>query len=286
MPSAPRPKLMGAFGGMLGGVVGVALALFLEMTRSTYRARRELEAETGLPVLASLPRMPRGDLRGIVEGLRSNSNTMFGERIRHLRTFLLMQNGRAEKKAIMFASSQPDEGKSMTAVGMAEMAALAGRSVLLLDGDLRRSRLAQSFGWDMRHDLSDFILHRCDLAEAIHTDGALGFDVLAPSRPCPEAADKLSTTWLDPVMKELTRVYDLVVIDSPPILKVSDGLVLARVADSIVYVVRWDGTPRAAVSEGLDTLAEMRLGVTGLVLNQVDPKQAEKTYGEGYAAYA
>jgi succinoglycan biosynthesis transport protein ExoP len=285
VPSAPRPKLMGALGGVLGGTLGIALALLFEMNRPTYRSRSELEAETELPVLASLPRSPRKDFAEIIRGLRRNSNTMFGERIRHLRTVLLMQNGRAGTRAILVASSQPNEGKSLTAMALAEMAALAGKSVILVDGDLRRSRLAKSFGWEMRCDLANFILQDCDLAEAIHTDETLGLDVLCPARPCPAAADKLAATWLEPVISELKRVYDLVIIDSAPILKVADALVLARVADSIVYVVRWDATGRAAVIEGLDTLAEMRLGVTGLVLNDVDPKMARETYGEGYTLH-
>jgi capsular exopolysaccharide synthesis family protein len=202
-----------------------------------------------------------------------------------LRT-LPLQRGGGDKQVILVTSSLPDEGKSMTAMALAEMAALAGKSVLLVDADLRRSRLMKTFGWNPDYDLADFILERADLAEAIMTDDALGIHVLAAAQPCPEAADDLSTDWLRPMMDELKRVYDVVIVDSPPLLKVSDGLVLAQVADSIVYVVRWDETPRSAVAEGLDALAGMNLGVTGIVLNQVDPKVAEKAYGEGYAAYA
>lgn len=286
VPTAPRPKLMAAFGLMLGGTIGIGLALFFEMTRATFRTRREIEAETGVKVLATLPRVVGGNLQEVIAGLRWNPNSMFGERIRQLRTFLMMQGRTGGNQVVLVTSSHPDEGKSMTALALAEMAALAGKSVLLVDADLRRSRLARDFGWTPEHDLADFILERADLAEAIMTDDDLGINVLAATHPCPEAADDLATDWLAPMMDELTRVYDVVIVDSPPLLKVSDGLVLAQVADSIVYVVRWDQTPRAAVSEGLDALAGVGRGVTGIVLNQVDPKTAEKAYGEGYAAHA
>lgn len=286
VPSAPRPRLMAFFGLMLGGTIGIGLALFTEMTRATFRTRREIEAETGVKVLATLPRVGGGDLKEVIAGLRWNPNSMFGERIRQLRTFLFMQGRAADNRVVLVTSSYPDEGKSMTAMALAEMAALAGKSVILVDADLRRSHLVKSFGWEPEYDLADFILERSDLAESILTDHELGIHVLAAANPCPEAADDLNTDWLRPMMEELKRVYDVVIVDSPPLLKVSDGLVLAQVADSIVYVVRWDVTPRSAVAEGLDALAGMNLGVTGIVLNQVDPKVAEKAYGEGYAAYA
>ncbi len=286
LPSSPKPKLLGAAGGVLGLAAGLAAALFLEMTRPTFRTRQEVENDTGLPVISWLPELPKGDLASYMRALRGNSNTVYGERIRHLRTFLLMRNGRDEARAVMIVSSNPDEGKSTTALALAQMAALAGRSVILIDGDLRRSRMAAEMGWQMDPDFADFIQFRADLSQIIHTDEALGIDVLGPARPCPEAADRLSTSWLEPVMTELKRVYDVVIIDAPPLSKVSDGLVLARVADSIVYVVEWDRTPRSVVREGLDTLAEMRLGVTGVVLNKVDPKALESAYGKGYGNYA
>lgn len=282
----PRPKLLAAFGGLLGLTVGVIVALFLEMTRTTFRSRRELEAETGRRVLATIPKAGTGSAKDIITALRNNSNTLFGERIRQLRTFLFMRSGRFSKQVVLVSSSQPGEGKSLTALALAEMAVLAGKSVVLVDADLRRSTLVDTFGWTPKYDFADFILERCDLAEAIHTDENLGINVLAAKAPCPEAADEFNTDWLAPMMDELKRVYDVVVIDSPPLLKVSDALVLARVADSVIYVVRWDSTLRSAVAEGLDALAQMNLGVTGLILNQVDPKLAENAYGESYAHYS
>ena len=197
-----------------------------------------------------------------------------------------MRRGGFDKQVIMVASSRPDEGKSMVAMALAEMAVLAGKEVVVVDGDLRCSSLVKNFGWTPEHDLADFVLERCALDEAILTDEALGINVLPTANHSVEAADELNVDWLAPMMDELKAVYDVVIIDSPPLLEVADGLVLARVADSIVYVVRWDKTPRQAVAEGLEALSAMRLGVTGIVLNRADPKYTENSYGESYAAYA
>lgn len=285
VPSAPRPKLMGAFGLILGLTAGLVAALFLEMTRSTFRTKREIEGETGLPMLAALPLQPDGGLRGVIDGLRINSNTMFGEKIRQVRTMLAMQSRQDEPRAVLVTSSQPGEGKTTTAMALAQMAALAGKSVIVVDGDLRRSQLVATFGWRMEDDFADFILEHADLPEAIHSDPETGIDVLTTATPCPEAADDLSADWLKPLMDELKRCYDVVIIDTPPLLNVADGLVLAGVADSILYVVRWDQTRRSAVREGLDALGGLGLRPAGVVLTQIDPKAAGKIYGEGYASY-
>lgn len=285
-PSAPRPKLLGAFGALLGLTFAIIAAVFMEMTRSTFRTRREIEAQTGHRVLATLPRMRGRDMRRIVTNLRGKSNTVFGERMRQLKTVLLMRRGGFDKRVIMVASSRPGEGKSTVAMALAEMAVLAGKEVVVVDADLRCSSLVKNFGWTPKHDFSDFVLERCALDEAILTDETLGINVLPTANHSVEAADELSADWLAPMMDELKAVYDVVIIDSPPLLEVADGLVLARVADSIIYVVRWDTTQRQAVAEGLEALAAMRVGVAGIVLNRADPRYTENSYGESYGAYA
>jgi len=285
-PSAPRPKLLGAFGGLLGLTIAIIAAVFMEMTRSSFRTRREIEAQTGLRVLATLPRMRGRDMRRIITNLRGKSNTVFGERMRQLKTVLLMRRGGFDKQVIMVASSRPGEGKSTVAMALAEMAVLAGKEVVVVDGDLRCSSLVRNFGWTPEHDFADFVLERCALDEAILTDDTLGINVMPTAHHSVEAADELSADWLAPMMDELKAVYDVVIIDSPPLLDVADGLVLARVADSVIYVVRWDKTPRQAVAEGLEALAAMRVGVSGIVLNRADPRYTENSYGESYGAYA
>ena len=281
-PSAPRPKLMGAIGAVLGGVLGLGLVFFLEMTAQTFRSAREIEAETGLPVLAQLPHQPWTSLLDMARALAKDPYSVFGERLRHLRTALLMRDGQDVSRAILVMSSAPGEGKSSTAVALAQMAAMAGRTAIVVDADLRRSTLQKAFGWEMEEDFADFIDGKVGLDRAIYSDPDFGFDMLAATGPQQRAADKLSVSWLKPVIDELKRVYDVVVIDAPALLAVSDALVLAQVADTRIYLVRWDGTPRSAVAEGLDALEEMGLSVAGVVLTQVDPDRSPDAYGEGY----
>lgn len=282
VPASPRTMLMAAVGGLLGLAIGFGAVLFQELTAPSFAHAADLEEATGLPVLAAIP---EGDWRsplGAWQELAAKPYGLYAERIRHLRTALLAREGMAEPRALLLASSVPDEGKTTTALSLARMAALAGRRVVLVDGDLRRASLSQTFGWDMPHDFADFIANTCSLGEAIHRDPALGFDVLAARRPRPDAADELSTAWLEPMIASLKGAYDLVLVDAPAALAVADALVLAQAVDECLYLVRWRSTPRQGVAKGLAQFAEAGLAVSGLVLTQVDPKTGADVYAGDY----
>lgn len=282
-PSTPRPGLMTALGGMTGAALAVGLVFFLELTGIAFRSVRELEAETGLPVLAAIPDGHWRNPRKAFDALRADPYGIYGERIRHLRTALLMRDGRDVSRSILLASSVPGEGKTTTALALAHMSALAGKSVIVIDCDLRRSMLQAAFRWKMEHDFVDFIENRCDIEEAIHSDPDLGFDVLVATGSHPETADQLSAKWLKPLIDQLKQVYDVVLVDAPALLAVSDALVLAQAVDSRVYLVRWNETPRSAVSKGLAAFDEMGLALDGTVMTIVDDSKSPDAYASEYA---
>ena len=273
VPSSPRTVLMAVIGGMVGLVLGFGIVFFQEMTSSTFSRASELEQETGLPVLAAIPAWSE---------LSKRPYGAYAERIRHLRTALMVKDGRAMSRAVLIASSVPGEGKTTTTLALARMAALAGKRVLVIDGDLRRSTLSQTFGWRMTRDFADFIANTCSLSEAILHDEKLGFDILAASRPRPDAADELSVGWLEPMMASLKQAYDLVLVDAPAALAVADALVLAQAVDESLYLVRWRSTERQGVAKGLSQFAEAGVPVSGLVLTLVDPKTGPDVYAGNY----
>jgi succinoglycan biosynthesis transport protein ExoP len=282
-PSSPRPKLVIALGGMAGAAIGLTLAFFLELSGSTFRSEAEIERETGLPVLAAIPLGDWKSPRAAYRELERAPHGVYAERIRHLRTALLTPSKKDAGKSILVTSSVPMEGKTTTTLAFAKMASLAGKSVIVVDCDLRRSSLQRTFGWDMDYDLADFIHDECSLGDAVYSDARLGFDVLASTDPLPSAADQLSENWLKPMLNMLTRFYDVVLLDAPPALAVSDALILSQVVDSTIYLVRWDETPRAAVAKGLTSFAEMGKGPDGIVMTMVDPKFSAMSYTDEYA---
>ncbi len=281
-PSAPKTKMMAVLGFLVGGTFMVVWVFFNEMTAQTFRTVRELEAETGQPVLSALPLSQWKDTRAALADMRANPYGRYAERVRQLRTSILMRHGSDEAQSVMLMSSAPGEGKTTANLALAQMAALAGKSTIIVDCDLRRPRVQQALGLPMTTDFADFIEGSAELPNVIYSSVEHGFDVIAARVPRPEAADELSATWLRPLISELTRVYDFVVVDAPAMLAVSDAMIVAETVDTRIYLVSADATPRAAVQDGLGRLAEMRLPVAGLVLNKVDTRKSHDPYAEGY----
>lgn len=285
-PSAPRPKLMIAVGAVVGTLAGLAWVLFGTLTALGYSSLTRLEAETGLPALSVIPQARLRNPRAAVEALRKEPHGAYAERVRALRTALLVQDGKDEPRSVMLMSSLPDEGKTTTLLSLAALSAAAGRSVIVVDCDLRRASIGQVFGGKEGGDFAGFIREDCDLSEAIHHDEGLGADVLAPRKPAPDLSDQLSPHWLGPLFDELKKIYDVVLVDAPAVLSVSDALVVAPGVDSRVYLVRAVKTPRGAVAKGLGLLDEAGITLTGTAMTMADPRDVADSYHEAYAAYA
>lgn len=281
-PSAPKTKMLAFLGAVIGGTLMVGWVFFNEMTAVTFRTQRELEAETGLPVLSALPLDRWRDTRAALAEIRRDPYGRYAERVRQLRTALLMRNARSERQSVMVLSSAPGEGKTTAALALAQMAALAGKSTVVVDCDLRRPRVQQALDLQMSQDFADFIEGTASLPDVIYTSVENGFDVIAARTARQAAADELSTVWLRPLIAELSRVYDFVVVDAPAMLAVSDAMIVAEVVDTRVYLVASNATPRLAVRDGIARLSEMGLSVAGMVLNKVDVRNGPDPYAEGY----
>ncbi|KAA9009428.1 GumC family protein [Histidinibacterium aquaticum] len=279
-PSAPRPKLMGAVAGASAFAICVVALFFGEMTVTTFRTARELEAETGLPVLASLPLVPGRQRKNAFSRFGADPYSGYAERIRHLRTMLLMRDETVISTSVSVLSSVAAEGKTTTALALADMAVRAQRSAIVVDCDMRRTSLQENYHWAMQHDFAGYLRGTCSLSQAIHSPEELAFDVLTSNRPHPDLADELSSLWLQPVIEQLKESYDLVIIDGPPLLAVSDAAIIAKAADKRIYIVEHERTTRNEVRDGLAILADFQLPVDGMVLNKVSGRDAaEYRYG-------
>lgn len=281
-PSAPRPKLLTAFGAVVGLAIGLVVTVVFETSSRGYARVIQLEQAVRVPVVGCLPKRKMSGSDGISSFLSSGPYSLFGERVRQLRETLLNRIDAEAAQCVVVLSSLPNEGKSTTALALARVFALSNRKTVLLDLDLRHSSAYRLFKSDKPHDLADVISGRTTLGEAIAQGGDFGFDVLGGSCGKLALSDALHQSELVALIDELKQHYEVVIVDAPPVLAVSDALMAASAADFLLYLVRWRKTPKRAVKNGLSQLASMGVRADGMVLTMVSAKQDPDNYLRRY----
>lgn len=285
-PSYPNTKLLLAAGILLAGTVGVGLALVLEMVQRGYQTVQRLEDDLGLSNLAMLPTIRRRPGTGRTAGGPADPalRGAYAEALRMVRTALTVSNIDDPPKIVLVASALPGEGKTRLAVDLGRLCAQAGQRVLLFDGDFRRPSVRRALGLPPSSGLVELLVGDTGVGDVVQTDPRSGLHVLAGSRPLPNVFELLSSERLRALFAELRRTYDMVIVDSPPLLGVADGRILAKTADQTLLTVRWNKTPRAAARRAVKLLEDVGATIAGTVFSQVDLRR-NATFGEGEAGY-
>jgi capsular exopolysaccharide synthesis family protein len=264
-------------------LVGAGLAVFRDMLDNTLKSADDVADRLRAPLLGTLPNVrQKKDATGRpYMGYVDDAKSTFAEAIRTVRTGLVLSGLEKPHKITVITSTNPGEGKSTVAINLA--AALAQmESVLLIDADLRRPSVARAFELPSGcPGLSNVLARTEELDACIHRTEA-GFDVLpagiVPSNP----QEMLSTVSFKALVKDLSKRYDRVIIDSAPLNVVSDSLLLATLADSLVYVARAESTPHRLAQKNINLIKHSNLPLTGVVLNRLDLKK-QASYGKsGY----
>lgn len=275
---------------VLGCGAGIAIIVLLDRLNNTFRGADQLEAATRVPVLASLPSIGHAAGRAdVVRQLHERPNGSLAEAVRNLRTSVLFAGGGAPPRVVVFTSSTPKEGKSTSSLLLALTSQQMGRSAIIVDCDLRLHALSNLVGGAPRPGLLSVMEGSATLADAVHVDPETGLRILA-TQPGERgtslsAADVVASQKFADLVAALTATYDLVVLDTPPVLVVTDARIISRLADAVVYAVRWDATPRGAVIEGLRELISVDAPLAGLVMTMVDTARLGSYAYEGYGSY-
>ncbi|MCK8463443.1 AAA family ATPase [Aliiroseovarius sp. S1339] len=273
---------------MLAGMFAAGIyVLSKQFLHAGFRTADELEQATGKPVLGQIPVIPVEDRSELVPFLADHPTAAVVEAVRNLRTSLLMSNIDQPPQVILTASAMPGEGKTTQAVALAQNLAGLGKRVLLIEGDIRRRTLTQYVADAPERGIVSVLAGDLSLSDGAHHVPALGADVLLGEVTQTSAADIFASRRFEELMKEARAAYDMIVIDSPPVLVVPDARVIARHADAIIFMVAWDKTTRRQVGEGLRQFQMANCAVTGLVLSQVRPgEMARYGYGDANPVYA
>ena len=285
-PTYPRRELI--FGvALLGALLAGSLAVFgLEQLDNTFRSSEQIEDLIGLPTLGLVPAITSLDKRygAPQDYVLDNPNSPFGEAVRSLRTAMLLTSLGAPPKTVLLTSSIPSEGKTSMAMCLARVHARSGRRTLIIDCDVRRPRLHELTGVDNQAGLSDVLLQHRELNEVVLSDERSGAYFVTAGGPVPDPAALLASDRMRRLLKDVASRYDLVIVDSPPVLSVSDARVLSQMMDKTVFLVHWGNTRRHDVMMGVKQLVEAGADMAGVVLSRVNVRKHAR-YGYRDSGY-
>lgn len=284
-PTERRKKRLVINATMLAALMAGALVVITELLQKGIRSAEDLELETGYPVVGQVPLIPGSTPKQKLQNLIDKPNSAPAEAVRNMRTSVLTPN--SSPQIIMVTSSVPDEGKTTQAIALAQNIAVMGRRVLLIEGDIRRPAFRDTFGANSGLSLTSVLAGSATLASAIFHDPATGLAILAGDTGQTNAADMFSSDEFSRLIETARDTFDVVLIDTPPVLVVPDARIIAPMADTLLYVVRWNKTSVAQVLEGLRQLETGDQRVDGLILAQVNPKRMRALWlGQSNGAYA
>lgn len=265
-PVSPRPLHNDALGVAVGLLIGAALAVVREVSDNSVRTAAVLPDLTGAPVLALLPRDRKARRRS--GPFISDSRSPRAEALRQLRTNLQFTGGDRPLKILAVTSPMPVEGRSATACGLAILFAEAGQKVLVVDAELRRPRLAAFLGREGSAGLTTVLVGGASLDQVLQPWGT-GLWLLASGHRPPNPSELLGSQKMADLVDELRDRFDKVIFDSPPLLPVTDGAVVAARADGALLLVRSRRTTVAQVAAAMRALRAVDARVLGCVLNMV-----------------
>lgn len=265
-PSSPSLKVNGAIGLLLGLAAGIGLALLREALDTRVRDEDDIAAVTSSSVLATVGYDVSAPDRPLV--VQTDPQSHRAESFRRLRTNLQFLDLGDRPKTIVVTSSLPGEGKSTTSVNLALSLADAGGRVLLIDADLRRPSVAGYMGLEGAAGLTTVLIGRAELEDVVQP-WTNGLHILPSGQVPPNPSELLGSTAMARLLEEAADQYDMVLVDTPPLLPVTDAAILARLTGGALVVVGADKLHRAHLAESIASLETVNARVLGLVLNRM-----------------
>jgi capsular exopolysaccharide synthesis family protein len=289
-PNWPIGIAIGIFGGL---TLGVVTAFFKESLDDSVVTSVQIESMTQMPVLGSIPKfenvssLPAGKDRSKLPpastSVLAEVNSQAGEAFRALRTALLLSQAGSAPRTLLVTSPLPSEGKSTTCYNLAVSFAMLDKRVLMIDADMRKPTLHRRINKLNNQGLSTLLTSPSDPADTILRDPNVeNLSVILAGPTPPNPTELLGSSIFTSLIDNLSKQYDLVLIDTPPTMLVADSVIVSTAVDGVVIVVRAASSTRLTVLRTLESLQRNKANVMGFVLNFVDTKSSEYYYAHGY----
>ena len=278
--------LFAAVGFVASGMFGVLLGLLRERLDRGLRSNREIEAQLGIACLGQVP-----FLKHIAKArlqphayLLDKPRSAYAEAIRSVGTYLRMSNVDDPPRMIQVTSSIPGEGKTTFSTSLATMLAKSGQNTVLVDLDFHHPSVARTLGIEPERCLVDYMLGDATLQDILYVSD-FGLTVLPIRRQAADPSVLINSQRMRQLLKQLRETYDFIVVDSPPVLLVSDPKSTSELVDATLLLVRWQETSSDKSQNALKELEAVNARIAGAVLSQVDMKRQEQYGYAGVGSY-
>lgn len=277
-PASPKPLRNIGIAAVLGLLVGFGAAVLRELLDTSIKSGSDAADTAQAPLMGTIPFDPDTGRTPLVSHNHGHPRV---EAFRVLRTNLQFVNVDSDSKVFVVTSSTPLEGKTTTSTNLAVTLAQAGKRVVLVEGDLRRPKVSEQLNVEPSVGLTTVLVGDLDLEDAVQP-GPAGVSVLTSGALPPNPSELLQSQAMTHVVAELRARFDVIVIDAPPLLPVTDAALLAAHSDGALLVVRYAKTTRDQVQHSVERLSGVDGRLLGVVLNMVPARKGGYGYGYGY----
>ncbi|CDG77047.1 polysaccharide biosynthesis tyrosine autokinase [Acinetobacter baumannii] len=290
-PVKPKKLLVLALAIFVGGFIGTLIALLRNMLRTGIKDSGQIENEMDLPVYATVPRSPIQESRiKILKKKKSipilavkNSDDIAIESLRSIRTAIHFALANAKNNIIMIAGPSPEVGKSFISTNLATIFAQGNKRVLLIDADMRRGYMHKYFDVDVKPGLSELLSGQADLQKVLHKTQVTNLDVITRGKSPTNPSEILSSNQFKELLEQLQSQYDHIIIDTPPVLAVTDGIIISQYTGVNLIVARYAKSQMKELELTVNRFEQAGVKVNGFILNDIQRASAGYGYGYNYA---
>ncbi|MEW5804524.1 MAG: polysaccharide biosynthesis tyrosine autokinase [bacterium] len=287
-PIKPKKKLNLLLGAIVGLFAGVGLSFFFEYLDNTIKTPEDLKRYLGLPFLGPVPHLDLTETRGLpcpemIALHKPKSHT--SEAYKGLRTSVLFSFPDNSPKALLITSASPSEGKTITSANLAITMAQGGAKVVMIDCDMRKPRLHRLLSMKNEKGISNLLIGQCSVDDVLQDGPVENLKIITCGQRPPNPSELLVSANMKNILDELKKRFDHIIIDSPPLVAVTDSVIISRIVDGIIMVIYGGVTSKDVIMRGKDLLKNVNAPLLGAIINNIDLGKRSYYYYYQYYYY-